>query len=367
MQSYFDILNSDVLISIFMELTSNDITCLYKSQLINFNNINFKDLYQRLNEPIIRQTWIHNANVTCLNRGPILTYNRCDKVLEIQHIFKSKNLYEILSSLLLNLKNEKLVFTSHKVDFIKFFRSLDNMYLLYLQHRELYDIIANYRYDPTSYILLDYFNNRVEKVGLFPIDELLRNSSPIKNIFAITDLFNFINLDIIKATDYFFKKNHTIFSQSMIMGYIYKHIDINKENTIKFIKHIMTNYSDIVDIFEFVKIRTLFMERKPEILELLLKYNINKYLAVNDGIDELIELKRFIKGIYEYYDKDDEFGMLPIIVLNRLEKTKDQIYSEHYDDYVDMIEILKEYFIQSEKSSICFKIINSIFKIIDDF
>lgn len=360
MQSYFDILNSDVLISIFIELTSNDMNNLFYSQIINFNDINFKDLYQRFNNPIIRQTWSMSGDLGKFLPGPVLTYHRCDKVLETRPIFKSKFVYQILSYLLLDLKNEKLLFECHYTNFIKFFRSLDSIYLLYTRHRELYDIMVNCKYEPIDYVSLDWFGGRREKI---PMDNLLRNSSSLHNSFDINDLFNFIDLDIIKVTDYFFREAHTITSQYMFMDNVYKSIAINKENTIKLIEHIMNNYSDRLEIYQQINICEIFIERKSELLKLFLKYNIKKYLAVNNGIDELIRLKKSAE------ERDEYFFSANYINLTKCgsRKTKDQIYADTYNDHIEMIEILKEYFIQSERSSECFKIINDIFEIIDNF
>ena len=399
MQSYFDRLNSDVLISIFMELTSTDMNKLYHSHLINFDDINFKELYQRFNDPIIRKILIRDkiTDEYDTSRPIMMTYHRCDKVLESQPIFKSKFVYEILSCLLLDLKNGPLR-SKHQdeyEDFIIFVRSLDNMYLLYTQHRELYDIIANYKHrelydiiaihkhNPSDYwklnhlydklemvglfphnpdkdILLNRFSGQAEKVCLFPIDTLLRNSSPMSNIFDINDLLNFINLDIIKATDYFFRENHTIISQSIFMSKINKNILINKENTLKFIDHIMTNYSDRVDIFKFVNICYLFRKCKPKILKLLLSYNIDKYLAVNDGIDELIKLKKSV------LDRDKHFFSVYHINLEKCgsAKSRNQIYAESNYDYIKMLRILKKYFGRSKRLFDCFNIIDSICEII---
>ena len=302
--SYFDLLNNDLLYCILFELTYDNVYNLHKANVIDINNIDFKELYYQFKFPIQNECFFD------VSYSNTISFRNVKNVIHLDNIQKekSKDYYMMLCKILFDFKNYYQLFFDQDIKYMEYLGVLNYIYNYDIK---LYELIITDTHFKT--VTMSYFDRSVE-VRMYhtkPIRLILSGVDKNNHLLMLIYYGHFLS-NIKELTKYFLTKKNlqyiplNTYRKISFMGRKY----YNKSAFTEYMNYLIDNHPELLPLrFYQIILKVHFKNNDIEIFKKIVDMNKHNIINTNNFDQNFIDnITRYIKNIT--YPLEDAITML---------------------------------------------------------
>ena len=301
--SYFDLLNNDLLYCILLELTYQNVYNLHAVNIIDINNIDFKELYYQFKFPIQNECFFdvsYSNIISFRNVKDVIHLNNIQKGPSCsfkEHEGNNQSYYMMLCKILFDFKNLYQLFYDNDIKYMRYLGTLNEIYKYDIK---LYELIITDTHFKTVTMLC--FDKSVEvRIYHTKLIRLILSGVDKHNHLLMLIYYGHFLSNIKELTKYFLLKEKLEHVSAQTYGKIslLSRKYYNKSAFTKYMNYLIDNHPELLPLDNYNRMLVVHLKNKDvEIFKKIIDVNNHNIINSNNFDQNFIDnITRYIKSM----------------------------------------------------------------------